>query len=144
LFYWLPGFPNKTCVDKFFLPHRPGFKKFEGKIYLPKFVVQEFGRTGKTTVVVSQHEQAGYHIQGWKRNKIYPDFIATMVSSESSDDYNAVYVLETKGIHLKNEDTRYKQDVFALCNELGAKRAWKELFDEFPNGKRFLTKFVCK
>ncbi|MDR0836580.1 MAG: DEAD/DEAH box helicase family protein [Tannerella sp.] len=75
-----------------------------------------------------------YHIQGWKRNKIYPDFLAAEKSDEVAD-YGTVYVLETKGIHLKNEDTRYKQDVFALCNELGAKKAWKELFDEFPNHK---------
>ncbi len=74
-----------------------------------------------------------YHIQGWKRNKIYPDFIATDKKKDSKDDYGTVYVLETKGIHLKNEDTKYKQDVFALCKELGAKKAWKELFDEFPD-----------
>lgn len=73
-----------------------------------------------------------YHIQGWKRNKIYPDFLAAD-KLEEKDDYGTVYVLETKGIHLKNEDTKYKQDVFALCNELGAKKAWKELFDEFPD-----------
>lgn len=73
-----------------------------------------------------------YHIQGWKRNKIYPDFIAAD-KQESKDDYGTVYVLETKGIHLKNEDTKYKQDVFTLCNELGAKKAWKELFEEFPD-----------
>jgi type III restriction enzyme len=80
-----------------------------------------------------------YHIQGWKRNKIYPDFLAATHAEsgagkqEEKDDYGTVYVLETKGIHLKNEDTKYKQDVFALCNELGAKKAWKELFDEFPD-----------
>lgn len=74
-----------------------------------------------------------YHIQGWKRNKIYPDFIAADKKKDSKDDYGTVYVLETKGIHLKNEDTKYKQDVFALCKELGAKKAWKELFDEFPD-----------
>ena len=73
-----------------------------------------------------------YHIQGWKRNKIYPDFITTEKQPDK-DDYGTVYVLETKGIHLRNEDTKYKQDVFALCNELGAKRAWKELFEEFPD-----------
>lgn len=73
-----------------------------------------------------------YHIQGWKRNKIYPDFVAAD-KHDTKDDYGTVYVLETKGIHLKNEDTQYKQDVFALCNELGAKKAWKELFDEFPD-----------
>lgn len=73
-----------------------------------------------------------YHIQGWKPNKIYPDFLVAD-KQEKVDDYGTVYVLETKGIHLKNEDTKYKQDVFALCNELGAKKAWKELFDEFPD-----------
>lgn len=73
-----------------------------------------------------------YHIQGWKRNKIYPDFVAAD-KHEAKDDYGTVYVLETKGIYLRNEDTKYKQDVFALCNELGAKKAWKELFDEFPD-----------
>ena len=74
-----------------------------------------------------------YHLQGWKRNKIYPDFIAVNKSKTNNEDYDTVYVLETKGIHLKNEDTKYKQDIFALCNELGAKKAWKDLFNEFPN-----------
>ncbi|MBX9850765.1 MAG: DEAD/DEAH box helicase family protein [Cytophagaceae bacterium] len=77
--------------------------------------------------------QQNYHIQGWKRNKIYPDFIAAERNESSKEDYGTVYVLETKGIHLKNDDTKYKQDVFALCKELGAKKAWKELFDEFPD-----------
>ena len=74
-----------------------------------------------------------YHIQGWKKNKIYPDFVAANKSKTKKEDYDTVFVLETKGIHLKNEDTKYKQDVFTLCNELGAKKAWKELFDEFPD-----------
>jgi type III restriction enzyme len=79
-----------------------------------------------------------YHIQGWKKNKIYPDFVAAKAPSfleraGVEADYDTVFVLETKGIHLKNEDTKYKQDVFTLCNELGAKKAWKELFDEFPD-----------
>ena len=73
-----------------------------------------------------------YHIQGWKRSKIYPDFVLADTQADT-DDYGTVYVLETKGIHLKNEDTKYKQDVFALCNELGAKKAWKELFSEFSD-----------
>ena len=73
-----------------------------------------------------------YHIQGWKPNKSYPDFIVAD-KTESTDDYGNVFILETKGIHLKNEDTKYKQDVFSLCNELGAKKTWKELFDEFAD-----------
>jgi type III restriction enzyme len=48
-------------------------------------------------------------------------------------DYDTVFVLETKGIHLKNKDTKYKQYVFTLCNELGATKAWKELFNKFTD-----------
>ncbi|MFH1319136.1 MAG: DEAD/DEAH box helicase family protein [Bacteroidota bacterium] len=76
-----------------------------------------------------------YHIQGWKRNKIYPDFITSDINTENESDYGNVYVLETKGLHLKNEDTKYKQDVFALCSELGTKKAWKELDLDFPDKK---------
>lgn len=75
-----------------------------------------------------------YHIQGWRKNKIYPDFIATTKSETDKTDYDTIYVLETKGEHLRgNQDTVYKQNVFKLCNDLGAKKQWKELFDEFPD-----------
>ena len=75
-----------------------------------------------------------YHIQGWRKNKIYPDFIAADKGPKDETEYDKVFVLETKGIHLKaNDDTRYKEDVFELCNKLGAKRPWKELSHEFAN-----------
>jgi len=75
-----------------------------------------------------------YHIQGWRKNKIYPDFIAAEKTIEDDNAYNTVFVLETKGVQLKaNDDTRYKENVFALCNELGAKKPWKELFNDFPD-----------
>ena len=75
-----------------------------------------------------------YHIQGWKKNKIYPDFIAAEKNAEDVSEFNTVYVLETKGVHLKaNDDTKYKQNVFDLCNELGAKKVWKDLYDNFPD-----------
>ncbi len=77
-----------------------------------------------------------YHIQGWKRNKIYPDFIVSDTNKSDPKGFGDVYVLETKGLHLKNEDTRYKQDVFELCNQLGVKKAWKELDLDF-NEKKF-------
>jgi type III restriction enzyme len=76
-----------------------------------------------------------YHIQGWKKNKIYPDFIASDINTVNEEDYGDVYVLETKGLHLKNEDTSYKQDVFELCNQMGIKKAWKELDLDFPDKK---------
>ncbi|HEY2583508.1 MAG TPA: DEAD/DEAH box helicase family protein [Mucilaginibacter sp.] len=76
----------------------------------------------------------GYHIQGWRKNKIYPDFITADKDQNQENEYDKVFVLETKGIHLKaNDDTKYKENVFELCNELGAKKPWKELFNEFPD-----------
>jgi type III restriction enzyme len=75
-----------------------------------------------------------YHIQGWKKNKIFPDFIAAERSDKKKSDYDTVFVLETKGVQLRaNEDTKYKEDVFKLCADLGAKKAWQELFDDFPD-----------
>jgi type III restriction enzyme len=57
-----------------------------------------------------------YAIQGWKKNKIYPDFIVSSIVKEDVREYNA-YVVETKGIHLKNEDTAYKQEMFKICSK---------------------------
>ncbi|OIQ76325.1 type III restriction enzyme, res subunit [mine drainage metagenome] len=51
--------------------------------------------------------KAQYGLQGWKRNKVYPDFVFARLSGEGS---NTVVVLETKGLHLAgSEDTQYKQ-----------------------------------
>ncbi len=46
-----------------------------------------------------------YAVQGWKRDKIYPDFL---IYGED-DKY---YFCETKGNHLENPDSAYKQKVF--------------------------------
>lgn len=76
--------------------------------------------------------RAGYAIQGWKKNKIYPDFVYTK-ANDNHTDYSKIHVLETKGLHLKNDDTKYKKDVFKLCNDLGKEMTWNELglvFDE--------------
>lgn len=82
-----------------------------------------------------------YYIQGWQKNKIFADFILAKKDQDNSDEYNKVYVLETKGAHLKNEDTTYKQNVFELCNELGNLTDWTELGLEFPD-QRFLFQVV--
>jgi type III restriction enzyme len=51
--------------------------------------------------------KAQYGLQGWKRNKVYPDFVFARVSGEGASH---VVVLETKGLHLKgSDDTQYKQ-----------------------------------
>ena len=68
----------------------------------------------------------GYYVQGWHRSRIYADFVYTTVG-EGKSNYREVFVLETKGLHLKNEDTAYKQSVFALCNKHAKKKTWNEL-----------------
>jgi type III restriction enzyme len=69
-----------------------------------------------------------YGIQGWKRHRIYPDFIFTTADPPVEDDYQCVYVLETKGLHLKDSaDTVYKERVFAICNREAKRRDWNEL-----------------
>jgi len=75
-----------------------------------------------------------YAIQGWRKHRIYPDFIVADAGPERSD-YAKVYVVETKGVHLKNEDTDYKKNVFTLCNKLAEEKSWTELGLEFPDKK---------
>jgi type III restriction enzyme len=51
-----------------------------------------------------------YSIQGWKKNKIRPDFVAAKQKDDGTVEL--VYVLESKGEHLVgNSDTEYKNNV---------------------------------
>ncbi|MDP2682084.1 MAG: DEAD/DEAH box helicase family protein [Deltaproteobacteria bacterium] len=75
-----------------------------------------------------------YYVQGWGKHRIYPDFILAD-NDEKKKDYSKVFVVETKGVHLKNEDTDYKKDVFEFCNKLGRQKDWKELNFEFADRK---------
>ena len=69
-----------------------------------------------------------YGIQAWKKDKIYPDFIFTITEEEKKDAVEKIYIVETKGIHLAgNPDTKYKEDVFELCNKLVKKSKTDEL-----------------
>ncbi|MDI6751502.1 MAG: DEAD/DEAH box helicase family protein [bacterium] len=76
-----------------------------------------------------------YYVQGWKKHRIYPDFILADTDDKKQDDYNKVYVVETKGLHLKNEDTDYKKNVFDFCNKLGQQKDWRELNLDFAQKK---------
>ena len=71
----------------------------------------------------------GYSIQGWQRDRVYPDLIAFGKHA----DIQTVYVLETKGLHLKNDDTRYKQELFTLCAEQSKPTPWNCITDEFSD-----------
>ena len=70
-----------------------------------------------------------YFVQGWKPGRIYADFIMTLKPDdlEANDEYHQVFVVETKGLHLKNsEDTNYKRSVFDICNDHAKKADWAE------------------
>jgi len=58
---------------------------------------------------------SGYHLQGWKKNRIFPDFVFG-TEYDGLDGFKT-YVVETKGVHLKNEDTDYKKAVFSMANK---------------------------
>ena len=68
-------------------------------------------------------------MQGWKRGKIYADFVVTLRSDEpdTNDEFHQVFVVETKCIHLKESaDTTYKRDVFDICSQHAARKDWAE------------------
>jgi type III restriction enzyme len=59
-----------------------------------------------------------YGIQGWRRHRLYPDFIFTTLDKPQDKDFDRIYVMETKGAHLMgNEKTQYLQAVLNLCTE---------------------------
>ena len=50
----------------------------------------------------------GYFLQGWRRDRVYPDFIACLQRSQAGPQRLCIF--ETKGQHLEgNSDTTYKQ-----------------------------------
>ena len=70
-----------------------------------------------------------YFVQGWKRGKIYADFIFTLRSDEpgTDDEYHQVFVVETKGLHLRESaDTAYKRGVFDICSKHAARKDWAD------------------
>ena len=70
-----------------------------------------------------------YYVQGWKPQRIYADFILTLKSDEPNqdDEFHQVFVVETKGVHLKETaDTAYKRSVFDICSEHAKKADWAD------------------
>ena len=56
-----------------------------------------------------------YHLQGWQKRKIYPDFLA-FISPDNK--IKKLSVLETKGDQLKgNDDTKYKRKLFEVLEK---------------------------
>ena len=56
-----------------------------------------------------------YHLQGWQKRKVYPDFLA-FISPDNK--IKKLSVLETKGEQLKgNDDTEYKRKLFEVLEK---------------------------
>ncbi len=67
-----------------------------------------------------------YAIQGWRKDKIRPDFIAAKKKTDGS--LELVYVLESKGEHLLgNDDTEYKNSVLTQMTQTPVKPFQMEL-----------------
>ena len=80
-----------------------------------------------------------YSIQGWNKNRIYPDFVA----AKKDDDGNVkiVYILESKGEHLTgNADTIYKNKIFQLFTKLNQEKKIKDYTESVLNDKDSMYK----
>ncbi len=67
-----------------------------------------------------------FYIQGYRRNRVYPDFVVQEgeKEGESKKPSASVLVLESKGAHLKgNQDTSYKRSLATYFNKVGLKTA---------------------
>ena len=64
---------------------------------------------------VAVRQRGDYYIQGWRRNRVWPDFVA--MAGETAGKPH-ILVFETKGKHLQgNDDTEYKKRLFKSLEE---------------------------
>ncbi|HBH26975.1 MAG TPA: restriction endonuclease subunit R [Rhodospirillaceae bacterium] len=59
---------------------------------------------------MAERSTGAYALQGWKKDKVYPDFLVCLHGGR-------VVVLETKGNQLENPDTAYKRALFDLLTQ---------------------------
>ena len=57
-----------------------------------------------------------YYLQGWKKSKVFPDFLCWM-ELDSDDGAARLLALETKGKHLDGSDTAWKERLFDILQE---------------------------
>jgi len=79
-------------------------------------------------LVGSQH----FAIQGYRRNRIYPDFVVQQ--GEDAKPAATVIVVESKGQHLEgNPDTKYKRSIAEYFEKVGKKVPWQSLGRDFKD-----------
>lgn len=73
-----------------------------------------------------------FSIQGYKRNRVYPDFVVQQ--GRDKKPVASVVVVESKGKHLKgNEDTKYKRSLARYFGKIGRRVSWQKLGEDFEN-----------
>jgi type III restriction enzyme len=100
--------------------------EFEKAMFSPVFPSEFTGLEYKVASFVDRQEAVswwyrnvvksdGYGIQGWRKNKIYPDFVFAV---EKDNEVEQWYVIETKGDQLiGNLDTKYKSSLMTKLTE---------------------------
>lgn len=82
-----------------------------------------------------------YAIQGWRENKIRPDFVVAKKKGEGKIEI--VYMLESKGEHLLgNNDTTYKNEVFKTITAQNKKNKIETCQIELDFGEDKLNKSI--
>ena len=103
---------------------------------------------------VAVRQRGEYYLKGWRRERIWPDFVAMCGETERKP---SVLVFETKGDHLaSNDDSEYKSRVFAALEETfnagmmsihdgPARGVFRLVFDRegFPDAESALEELDC-
>jgi len=73
-----------------------------------------------------------FAVQGYKRQKMYPDFVVQQ--NEDGRKFHYVMVVESKGEHLEGApDTVYKRDVAKFFSRAGKRVSWQKLGAHFKD-----------
>ena len=59
--------------------------------------------------MLSNNVDQGYSLQGWKRDRVWPDFLVALHPHEGAP--RKFFIIETKGDFLDNPDTHYKNEL---------------------------------
>ncbi|MCY3630066.1 MAG: DEAD/DEAH box helicase family protein [Bacteroidetes bacterium] len=123
----------RNIDSNLFWQHHQLMNKYGGPLERSLFTPQfesEFNQDERDVAVYLDGEEAltwwhrnvarsQYGIQGWKKGKVYPDFIFATRTKGSKWHIAAV---ETKGDHLGNDDTNYKRELLSF---LTSNYAWE-------------------
>jgi type III restriction enzyme len=73
-----------------------------------------------------------FAVQGYKRQKMYPDFVVQ--KNSDGQKFHHVLVIESKGAHLEgNPDTTYKRNVASFYSKAGRQVSWQQLGADFKD-----------